>query len=175
MARSPNSLISQLTCGMMSSKLHGRSAEDSSITEQPPTKKRRVNKKVRIAEEENELHYLPYDEDHKNRVWMQESDFTAIKQGNRQTLIEILQSYGEMSKIDASEFCLRGLEDHLEVFFLKQNPQKRKTVIQRVLADQNAQRANGVRDPDMLSKVYGHLSQQATQRALELAYVDALR
>lgn len=157
------------------SKTRAREEEDIDQVEPPTKKQRRVSKTVRFVEEENDLHYCFYDEDDKFSAWMQESDFSSIKQGNKETLIAILRSCGEMAKIDPSEVCLRGHEAHLEMYFFKAKRDMHKTVIRRVLLDQHEQRSTGVTDPEMLSKVYGYLSQNATRRALELAFVDALR
>ena len=152
-----------------------RPREDDLLhSEQPPAKKRKQSKKVRIVEQENELYYRPYDKEEMKSAWMSDKDFRAIKEGNRETLITILKSCGEMSKVDANECCLRGLESHIEMFYTKSKRDGHKKIIQRVLADQKAMRAFGVDNPEMLGKVYGELSQQATRRALNLALIDAL-
>lgn len=172
------SLVGQLSRGIASntrSSCRGRE-EGLSAVDKPPSKKQRVAKKtVRIVEQENELYYFPYDKEDTNNAWMQESDFSAIKQGNRQTILTILRLGGEMSKINVHDFCVRGLEDHIEMLVVRTKRDRRKKIINRVLSDQKTQRLVGVRDAEMLSKVYGHLCQYSTRRALELAYVDALR
>ena len=149
--------------------------EEATIEEQPPTKKRKVSKKVRIVEQENELFYRPYDKEELKETWMSQSEFKAVKQGNRETLITILKSCGELSKVDAQEFCLRGLESHIEMFYTKRKRDGHKQAIKRVLADQELLRSMGLSDPEMISQVYGELSRHATVRAINLAFVDALR
>lgn len=147
--------------------------EDICPQHQPPTKKCKVDKKVRIVEEENELYFRAYDQEEIQEAWMSESDFDAIKQANRETLFKIIQSLGEISKVDAHEFCLRGLERHVEMFYMRRK-RNNKEIIQRVLADQMLLRSLGITDSRMIGQVYGELSRHATRRALDLAFVDAL-
>ena len=161
-------MVNQVCCQ------HSRE-QDLLLAEQPPTKKRKTNKKVRIMEQENELYYRPYDKEEIKEAWMSDNDFKAIKQGNRETLLTILKSYGEWSKIDANEVCLRGLECHIEMFYTKRKRDGHKQIIKRVLADQKLLRSMGVSDPEMLGQVYGELSRGAARRAVDLAFVDSLR
>lgn len=161
-------MVKQICC-------HARDEIPSEVVQQPPTKKRKLSKKVRIAEENNELFYRPYGREEWKSTWMSDADFKAIKEGNRETLITILKACGEMEKVNAHKFCLRGLESHIEMFYTKSKRVAHKMAINRVLEDQCAQRFYGIEDPDSLSQVYSELSQQSTLRAIELAFVDSLR
>ena len=155
---------------------HPRSKDNSSETaEQPPAKKRKVGKRVRIAEQENEFFYRTYDPEEMKSAWMSENDFEEIRQRNRETLVTILKSLGEMSKVNAHEFCLRGLEIHIEMFYTKTGREEHKKVVQQVLENQKTLRSFGIHDPETLGKVYAELSRRATRRALELAFIDAIR
>uniref|UniRef100_A0A7S3P8P7 Uncharacterized protein n=1 Tax=Amphora coffeiformis TaxID=265554 RepID=A0A7S3P8P7_9STRA len=160
-------MVNQICC-------HPRDDIPSEVV-QPLTKKRKLAKKVRIVEEENKLFYRPYDREEMKSMWMSDADFKAIKRGNRETLIAILKACGEMEKVNAHEFCLRGLESHIEMFYTKSKRVAHKKAIKRVLDDQCAQRFCGIEDPDSLSQVYSELSQHSTRRAIELAFVDSLR
>ena len=159
-------MVKQICC-------HAR--DDIPAEVHPPTKKRKLTKRVRIVEEENELFDRPFVREEMKSTWMSDSDFKAIKQGNRECLIAILKACGEMEKVNAHEFCLRGLENHIEMFYTKEKRSAHKKVIKRVLDDQNAQRFFGIKDPDSIGQVYSELSQKATRRAIELAFVDSLR
>ena len=167
--------ISEFSFEVMVNEVCCHPRDEEVVQEQPPAKKRKLAKKVRIVEQENELFYRPYYKEELKETWMSDSDFKAVKQGNRETLITILKACGEMSKVDAHEFCLRGLESHIEMFYTKRKRDGHKQAIKRVLADQNLLRSMGLSDPEMISQVYGELSRHATVRAINLAFVDALR
>ena len=161
-------MVNQICC-------HPRDADIPSEVVQPPNKKRKLAKRVRIVEEENQLFYRHYAREEMKSTWMSDADFKAIKHDNRETLITILKACGEMEKVNAHECCLRGLESHIEMFYTKSKRDAHKNAIKRVLEDQFTQRFRGIEDPESLSQVYSELSQQSTRRAIELAFVDSLR
>jgi hypothetical protein len=149
--------------------LSKRSCRDT-VAEQALRKKRKLQKSVRIMECENELYYRPYDNDDLKGAWMQQSDFDDVKEGNRQTLKAVIKSCNELSELDPDEYCLRGLERHIETIFFKSTRGKGKSIVQRVLSDQVLKR-----DEESISEVYAVLSRSSTLRALDRACVDALR
>lgn len=120
-------------------------------------------------ESENELYYRAYDNEDLKAAWMQQSDFVAVKEGNRHTLKAIIKACNELSEIDPLEHCMRGLERHIETIFFKSTREETKYIVRQVLRDQAS-----LRDADSISTQYRMNSKPSTRQALQRACGDAL-
>jgi hypothetical protein len=109
----------------------------------PRPKKRRTapKKTVSFSEKPTVIEInIPVDEF--STRWYIEEDYQRIKQENRNTLIKLSQVNGKLGTMDASEFCIRGLEVHINVLLLQIPADRQKKVVESVLATQTGLRSD---------------------------------
>jgi hypothetical protein len=140
----------------------------------PPTKRRKTARKVCIVEEANEEFPSSYCKEDISNAWLSQSDYSNIKQSNRETLMAIVNSLGDVGRLDANVCCLRGLETVFEMIYTNSKRQVSKYSIDRVLSDQESMRARGLYSAEALAGGYREASRPACRRGLELASIDAL-
>jgi hypothetical protein len=144
----------------------------------PPTKKRRTpkeKKSVRFSEEKR-VHSIDVttEDGFLCHRWYQQDDYTRIKQENRDTLAAISRANGKITTIDATEFCVRGLELQISVLLLQMPFNNRqKKVVRSVLRLQQVQRKMQTQDTQAIREMSRIISMQDKLKAWKIASIDA--
>lgn len=148
------------------------------VTSTPPMKKRCTvrQKSVRFATEKR-VHVLELkgDYDFPSRRWYQEDDYKRIKQENLDTLIAISHANGKVTTMDATEFCIRGLEQQINTLLLQMPLNRQKKVVQSVLCLQQVQRNMQAQDEKAIREMSRIISKHDKLKAWKIATMDAYR
>jgi hypothetical protein len=138
-----------------------------------PNKKRRLWKKtVRFCDDKNTVVYRHLSNEDLKRAWMNQDDYKAIRQENRNTLVALKKVMGKLHILD-SEYCIRGLETFISILIFGADRKKNLKIARVVLNEQNIQRASGISDPTTLTAVSMILSRESRIKALQSASFDA--
>ena len=138
-----------------------------------PNKKRRLSKKtVQFCEDKNTVVYRHLSNEDLKQAWMNQDDYKAIRQENRNTIVALKKVMGKLHILD-SEYCIRGLETFISVFLFGTDREKNLKIARVILNEQNIQRASGIFDPTTLTAVSMILSRESRIKALQSASFDA--
>ena len=133
-----------------------------------PLKKRRLARKtVRFNETQNTYRSRHASADDLKNAWLQPADYRSIRSANRATILAISKVQGDISLLDANEFCVRGLEEQF-VAFIFCMPRNRQRKFSKLVLEQQS-------DPDNLGQVSARLSRADVTKALKNATIDAFR
>jgi hypothetical protein len=162
----------------------------SSSSSAPLEKKRKLKhkKSVRFADDScNQIFTRhPYGADDVSNAWMQVSDYQAIRDDNRNTLLELKRVKGHMSLLDDKQYCTQGLEEQISVLLFRNERGFHRKVVQCVIHELNAQQRQYLPFDiipqkhditDSIASLYSMLAKPFVQRALYLArgqHQDAL-
>mmetsp|Transcript_28780 Transcript_28780/g.43480 ORF Transcript_28780/g.43480 Transcript_28780/m.43480 type:complete len:174 (+) Transcript_28780:117-638(+) len=108
-----------------------------------------------------------------NGVWYQYDDFVSFHKERSQTLKKLKSAHGNVSYLDPSLYCLRGLEEKLSKKFAKQRKFQQSVTIRSVLTAQAHQKEIGYTNPEYIKDLSMKNSKASRDRAIELAAIDA--
>lgn len=103
-------------------------------------------------------------------VWYTRSDYKGFRSDSQSLTLAF--ELGILNRIHPDEFCLRGLEASLSSAHLEARMVARGTMIEYVLRMQQAQKGNGIKDPEVIRGLSVVLSKDACEDALKLAAYD---
>ena len=138
-----------------------------------PPKKRLRTKKVRFDDTKNTVKYRHLIKEDLQNAWIQEDEYQAIREDNVQTILAVKAAKGKMSALDSQKFCIRGLEEQVSVFLFKSERTRQRSLIRRIVQEQNALKKMGCFDPNFLKGLSMTLSREARTKAVRLAFIDA--
>jgi hypothetical protein len=112
------------------------------------------------------------DEEH-SALWYTEEETCLFEAESKKTIKAYKKSVFGLEELDASEFCLRGLEDRVSTrdYMVRRGLQMEYT--RGVLLEQERQRKMGVQEPFGMHEHMGVSSKWAVSRAIELGAADA--
>lgn len=148
---------------------HGlkRRLDDEQVCAEPsnPYRKRL---RVQFAEHKNTVQSRHVSEDDLRCLWLQKHDYEVIRSKIRSTLSTLKFSNGDLSKLDTTEECLRGLEMPIlfHVYKIKSN---QRDFTRNVCSFFKVQRHMGLHDPESLQMLASTLSKADRNRAAEIA------
>ena len=112
--------------------------------------------------------------------WYQSQDYRNFLRDRRRTAKALREAHGDASCLDASRYCLRGLEgslsgndDHRLLSYGRERRSQQTSIIRMVLEAQDEQRQMGIQNHDTIRALYMVLSKVARDRATEVAALDA--
>jgi hypothetical protein len=150
-----------------------RGLQEAEIHEEPVPKKRKVKKRVSIAEENEIKHCARYTDEDIREAWCNDFDYSIFKIECLYTVMTIRFVKGDLAKLDPSIICTRGLESHLGRRISSVNRTRRRVaLIQMVLNQQNINRVVGNESSCGLRLISEKLSQDATFMAIVLGQLD---
>eukprot|EP00934_Nitzschia_sp_Nitz4_P000199 Nitzschia sp. Nitz4//scaffold99_size76975//38033//39193//NITZ4_005576-RA/size76975-snap-gene-0.3-mRNA-1//1//CDS//3329560850//199//frame0 len=143
----------------------------------PPSRSPKVAAKRRLDKvcfcEDVFCYANPRDYDEILSSWYSRDELSVFK-GARKTLIRELKKVNfDIDKIDRSVFQLRGMENYLSIGYNKHVQNKRKEVLETVLAEQRMQQGRGENDVEALREACCKASEWARGRGEELGRWDA--
>ena len=103
-------------------------------------------------------------------VWYNRNDYKMFRADARGLALAF--DLDILGHIDPEDCCLRGLEANLHRSIMEARRTARRNTINVVLQTQDAQRDNGIWDPEMLRGLSLMLSKDACEDALKLAAYD---
>jgi len=106
-------------------------------------------------------------------TWNQPQDIQNIKEGIREAIRAVVCVQGNLSQIDASVHCFRGIETGICPTIGKMKKFWAKTTTQNVLDEQRMQRAAGVFDMQRLGDISRMASEESIRAATAMASLDA--
>lgn len=105
-------------------------------------------------------------------MWYHDNEYTAFDQERRRTIAAIKNVNGDLSSLDPTVYCVRGLEQQLSTKQVLARRLKAKQYTHVVLRQQYVQKRIGRSDPDRLQAISEMFSRQATQRAHLRGVID---
>ena len=121
----------------------------------------------------------------KQTSWYQSNDYRYFLRDRRQTAKALREVHGDESRLDASRYCLRGLESSLtnddydnhhqsHLSYSRERRLQQTAIIRMILEAQHEQRQLGIQTyHDNLRALSMLLSKVARDRAIEVAALDA--
>jgi hypothetical protein len=107
-------------------------------------------------------------------TWIQPEEYSEIERERRRSIHAIKATQGDLSRLDASEYCAKGLEHQLSSSRqLLSRKLKNMQYKKLLLEEQNMQRHFGVSDPEALQRLSQLFSEQASKRAHFRACLDS--
>lgn len=137
-----------------------------------PVRKSKAASKKRVRFGDRQVLFRHVPEEELQQSWYQSNEYDAFKSESKITLAALKQAHGNVTQLDASKHCLRGLEAHVSLSILKLRQMMIRSTVQIVLDQQKVQRSHGVSDPNMIGAVSMMFSKQARQRALSFGALD---
>lgn len=113
------------------------------------------------------------EEERKRLFWYQREDFLSFHMEQLQTIHALKKAQGDLSYLDPSKHCLRGLERKISAGYGRERRSQQTEIINMVLEAQTEQREKGVRDPEGIKKLSSVFSRVSRDRAVEMAALDA--
>lgn len=107
-----------------------------------------------------------------SKLWYQPADYSAFAYDRRSTLNAVHQVRGDLTYLDPSKYCLRGLEQQLTKRQVYERRQRSLQYRHVVLQQQHYQRYSGISDPQSLKAVSELFSKQALKRAHLRAVIE---
>lgn len=105
--------------------------------------------------------------------WYTKDDLAEFKLERRE-LVKMLKRMGfKIELVDQSVHCLRGFEAYFSIEVNKATKYARDSLFTVVFAEQNRQRALGIRDYETLRRTAAAATQWSLRNALELGAKDA--
>jgi len=138
-----------------------------------PPKKRLRTKKVRFDDTKNTIKYRHLIKEDLKNAWMQEHEYQAIREENRQTILAIKAAEGQVSALDSQKFCVRGLEEQISFFLFQSERTRQRKLIRCIVQEQKTLKQMGCFDPKVLRALSMTLSRDARSKAIRLAFIDA--
>lgn len=150
--------------------------------EMPTTSQKRPRRSHKAVSFSNlpVVHVLEYSEIDLGNSWYGKSDYMDFANECRRVLRETDAVVGEVQKIDASEFCVRGLEDQI-IPSISQMKRKRKRVLIKMIIRQHRilKKAPLPKGPDdwceSIREISVLMSSRSRKWARELGVLDANR
>lgn len=155
-----------------------RASGSCSVSVQVPTEKTRVSVKksmkqtLRFAEERNKVHILPLSDGDFHDAWLQQQDYSLIREGIRET-IRAVSEIRNGSKVRTDECCIRGLELFVSVFLFNASTSKQQRIVRSILLEQKRGKEQGYVDPESLRLVSKSFSDIDRHVALQSGINDA--
>jgi len=141
---------------------------------QSEPRKKRPKKNVRFAQDEVKVFEL--EEVRDSSCWYREHDYARIKSENCETLIAIARAKGKLGTIDATSYCVRGLEVQIGITLLNMKPYaQQKMIVKRVLDLQQVQRNQQRSDDNALREMSRSISMHDKLKAWRTATIDACK
>ena len=112
-------------------------------------------------------------EEEKRAYWLWFSDFAEMERNRRAMERALRRSRGDVTKVDPTQWCYRGMEEMLSPEYGNYILRQRSKVKKGVLDEQARQRANGYNDDISIQEISSLRSEWARKFALELAEHDA--
>jgi len=136
-------------------------------------RRRLVKPSVRFVEDKNTVRIRPASSEDLNNAWLHQADYDRIREETRSTILAVIKAEGNISSLDATQACVRGLEQYICVYVYNGNPKKQREFSRNICNQYRAQRKMGVSDPESLSLLSSVLSRADQMNALQLASIDA--
>mmetsp|Transcript_33101 Transcript_33101/g.49970 ORF Transcript_33101/g.49970 Transcript_33101/m.49970 type:complete len:155 (-) Transcript_33101:21-485(-) len=105
-------------------------------------------------------------------VWYQRDDFISFYKEGMST-IKALKFPQNVSTLDPSEYCLRGLEKKISKSYEQQRRKYQSDTTQMILHAHALQRQTGKIEPEKIKTLSMMFSRRSRERALEIAEIDA--
>lgn len=105
--------------------------------------------------------------------WYQPEDFVSFNRESVETVRALHFVQGDLSCLDPSIYCLRGLEPKIFSAVGRQRRSQKLAILRAVLCVQQEQRETGVKDPETIKSLCTMLSKLSRDRAVEMAELDA--
>jgi hypothetical protein len=112
-------------------------------------------------------------EDERRAYWLRSADFAEFERNRRAMERVLRRARGDFEKIDATQWCYRGMEEMLSAEYARHMIVQRSNVIKGVLDEQARQRNQAYRDDDGFRKISMSMSECARIHALDLGQHDA--
>lgn len=103
--------------------------------------------------------------------WYKRSEYLAMQEDNKATAISV--KLGITRWIQPEQFCVRGLEASVIPHLGRTKLIRRQLLIASILQEQRAQKMYGVMNLDVMGELSQLLSCDASQEAVQLAFIDA--
>jgi hypothetical protein len=113
-------------------------------------------------------------DEEKRNLWYQPSEYAEIDQEVVQSIQALAIVHGDFANLDHNRYCLRGLEMKTSKRITQLRHLRACISVRAVLDQQQAQRRNGVSDPDMLGDVSRKFTEHAQIRAWDLGTFDSI-
>ena len=130
-------------------------------------------KAVRFDEDHNSVHYRHASREDLFNTWLQQNDYHLIREENRATLKALNKAKGNISHLDATQLCVRGLEEQISVYLFNSSRDRQRKFVKIILVQYKFQRKCGFWNPDSLCMLSASLSKQDRAKALKIATIDA--
>jgi len=137
-----------------------------------PTGVKTARKGVRFAQHE-EVAFRHVTQDELEKTWYQKADFDSFKGDCVQTAREYNYVAGDVTRLDPSKVCLRGLEQQLTRNSMLTRKITISSTIKMVVREQLCQKSMGYSNPEKVGELSRALSQGARDRAVTVADFDA--
>jgi hypothetical protein len=105
-------------------------------------------------------------------MWYEVEEYKFFQKDCRRTIAAIKKAKGELSTLDPTEHCVRGLEQFLSVKQMVLRKKEAKRYIHVMMRQQYVQRRTGQSDPSRLQALSEIFSKQAGQRAYLRGVID---
>jgi hypothetical protein len=105
-------------------------------------------------------------------MWYEVEEYKFFQKECRRTIAAIKKAKGELSTLDPTEHCVRGLEQFLSVKQMVLRKKEAKRYIHVMMRQQYVQRRTGQSDPSRLQALSEIFSKQAGQRAYLRGVID---
>jgi hypothetical protein len=105
-------------------------------------------------------------------MWYEVEEYNFFQKECRRTVAAIKKAKGELSTLDPTEHCVRGLEQFLSVKQMVLRKKEAKRYIHVMMRQQYVQRRTGQSDPSRLQALSELFSKQAGQRAYLRGVID---
>lgn len=115
----------------------------------------------------------PSDPAGRKAFWYQPADFASFKEERLDTVRALKYAHGDLSCLDPSIYCLRGLEQKIFTTLGREQRSQQLAIIRAVLRAQQKQRKSGVKDPETIKSLSMVFSKLSRDRAVEMAELDA--
>jgi hypothetical protein len=109
----------------------------------------------------------------KSVSWYQREDFVSFYKERLQTVRALKKAQGDITCLDPSEYCLRGLEEKISTRYGRERRLKQIKIIRMVLEVQAEHREMGVRNPEGIKSLSMLVSKMSRDHAVEIAELDA--
>ena len=112
-------------------------------------------------------------EDEQRSYWVRSADFAEFERNRRAMERALRRTRGDVTKIDPTQWCFRGMEEMLSAEYARRMIIQRADVISGVLSEQARQRGQGYYDDEAIRKISMAMSECARMHALDLGQHDA--
>jgi hypothetical protein len=105
-------------------------------------------------------------------AWIQPEEYATIEKDRRRTMEAVMVANGDMSLLNADEFCIMGLEHQVSSAQTAKRRVKNMQFRKLIIEEERFQRRCGFSDPEALQSLSEIFSQQAKKRAHLRAVLD---